>query len=92
MSPIRSRLELELIYRLGWTGDLQAFTPTASFLYNTSGMLSNWLHDLSEEQIKDSNGIVPLVVPNVLSGFTGGDPPAQAVWVSLRSRHFVKLG
>ena len=68
--------------RLGWTGDLQAFAPTASFLYDTTGFLANWLHDLSVEQLKDSNGIVPLVVPNVLNTFTKGDPPAQAVWVS----------
>jgi len=74
--------ELSADSRLGWTGDLQAFAPTASFLYDTTGFLANWLHDLSAEQLKDANGIVPLVVPNVLNTFTKGDPPAQAVWVS----------
>jgi alpha-L-rhamnosidase len=49
--------------RLGWTGDIQVFSPTASFLYNTSGMLSGWLKDLAVEQIKDFNGVVPQVVP-----------------------------
>jgi alpha-L-rhamnosidase len=49
--------------RLGWTGDIQVFSPTASFLYNTSGMLSGWLKDLSVEQMEDFNGVVPLVVP-----------------------------
>jgi alpha-L-rhamnosidase len=49
--------------RLGWTGDIQVFSPTASFLYNTSGMLSGWLKDLAVEQIEDFNGVVPLVVP-----------------------------
>ena len=52
--------------RLGWTGDIQVFSPTASFLYNTSGMLSSWLKDLAAEQIHDYNGITPLVVPNIL--------------------------
>jgi alpha-L-rhamnosidase len=60
---------------------LQAFAPTASYLYDTSGFLSNWLHDLSEEQLKDSGGVVPLVVPNTLMAFEK-EPNAQAVWVS----------
>jgi alpha-L-rhamnosidase len=54
--------------RLGWTGDIQVFSPTASFLYNTSGMLSGWLKDLAVEQIKDFNGVVPLVVPVIKPG------------------------
>jgi alpha-L-rhamnosidase len=54
--------------RLGWTGDIQVFSPTASFLYNTSGMLSGWLKDLAVEQIKDFNGVVPLVVPIIKPG------------------------
>jgi alpha-L-rhamnosidase len=49
--------------RLGWTGDIQVFSPTASFLYNTSGMLSGWLKDLAVEQIEDFNGVVAAVVP-----------------------------
>jgi alpha-L-rhamnosidase len=54
--------------RLGWTGDIQVFSPTASFLYNTSGMLSGWLKDLAVEQILDFNGVVPLVVPVIKPG------------------------
>lgn len=54
--------------RLGWTGDIQVFSPTASFLYNTSGMLSGWLKDLAVEQIEDFNGVVPLVVPCIKPG------------------------
>jgi len=65
--------------RLGWTGDLQAFAPTASLLYDTAGFLANWLHDLSAEQLNDNKGVVPLVVPNTLS-FFGQEPLAQAVW------------
>ena len=36
--------------RLGWTGDIQVFSPTASFLYDTAGFLSSWLADLAAEQ------------------------------------------
>ncbi|MDP9026016.1 MAG: glycoside hydrolase family 78 protein [Actinomycetota bacterium] len=51
--------------RLGWTGDIQVFAPTASFLYNCDGFLAGWLRDLDLEQ-KHSDGIVPFIVPNVL--------------------------
>ncbi|GII92457.1 glycoside hydrolase family 78 protein [Sinosporangium siamense] len=50
--------------RLGWTGDLQVFAPTATFLYGTAGMLTSWLADLMSEQAED--GAVPLIAPNVL--------------------------
>jgi alpha-L-rhamnosidase len=49
--------------RLGWTGDIQIFGPTAAFLYNTVGLLRSWLDDLASEQLPD--GSVPHVVPDV---------------------------
>ena len=49
--------------RLGWTGDLQVFAPTAAFLYDTTGMLSSWLRDLAAEQLLDHGGLVPPYVP-----------------------------
>ena len=49
--------------RLGWTGDLQVFVPTASFLYDTTGMLRSWLADLAVEQLVDFGGHVPNFVP-----------------------------
>ena len=49
--------------RLGWTGDLQVFAPTASFLFETSGMLRSWLADLAVEQLEDHGGQVPNFVP-----------------------------
>jgi alpha-L-rhamnosidase len=52
--------------RLGWTGDIQIFAPTANFLYDTSGMLSGWLQDLAVEQLNDYSGEVPLVCPNII--------------------------
>lgn len=50
--------------RLGWTGDIQVFSPTALFLFDSAGFLSSWLADLAGEQGDD--GAVPFVVPNVL--------------------------
>lgn len=61
--------------RLGWTGDIEVFTPTASFLYDVDGFLAGWLRDLSLEQAA-SDGKVPFVVPNVLGSFGG----AAAAW------------
>lgn len=49
--------------RLGWTGDIQVFAPTASFLYDVRGFLDSWLRDLEIDQV---DGVVPFVVPNVL--------------------------
>lgn len=43
----------------------QAICPTANYLYDTSGFLANWLHDLSFEQLLDNDGRPPLVVPDV---------------------------
>lgn len=65
--------------RLGWTGDIQMFCPTATFLYDTLGFLENWLQDLSAEQLEEDRGGVP--------GFVCPDVPLkdwpripQAIW------------
>jgi alpha-L-rhamnosidase len=52
--------------RLGWTGDLQVFAPTATFLYDVSGFLADWLEDLAADQSPE--GAVPLVVPSQVFG------------------------
>jgi len=66
--------------RLGWTGDVQIFSPTALFLYDVAGFLGSWLADLAAEQAPD--GRVPNVVPEVLDGLRRGlhdhDAPAAA--------------
>jgi len=51
--------------RLGWTGDINAFAPTAAFLYDVRGMLGSWLEDLAAEQ--QEKGYVPWVVPDVMA-------------------------
>lgn len=61
--------------RLGWTGDIQVFAPTAAYLYDASGVLGSWLRDLAAEQ--DEFGSVPNFVPWIECGFPS-DP--AAVW------------
>ncbi len=51
--------------RLGWTGDLAVFAPAAAFLYDVDSFLRDWLRDLAAEQ-RAQDGVVPLVVPDVL--------------------------
>jgi alpha-L-rhamnosidase len=60
--------------RLGWTGDINAFGPSAAFLYDVRGVLGSWLKDLAAEQ--KAAGFVPWVVPDVLSNAS----PATALW------------
>ncbi|VUC23053.1 unnamed protein product [Clonostachys rosea] len=64
--------------RLGWTGDIQVFGPTACYLYKCGGMLANWLRDVIAEQAING-GIVPLVVPDVMKDGPWPTVP-QAVW------------
>jgi alpha-L-rhamnosidase len=70
--------------RLGWTGDIQVFSPSASFLFDSAGFLTNWLADLAAEQHKD--GSVPYVIPDVLrdagpSTAAWGDAATIVPWV-----------
>ena len=60
--------------RLGWTGDIQIFSPTATFLFDAGGFLTSWLADLAADQQKD--GSVPFVVPDILRQ----PGPAAAAW------------
>lgn len=51
--------------RLGWTGDLAVFAPTAAYLYDVKGFLDDWFADVAAEQAA-ADGLVPFVVPDVL--------------------------
>jgi len=64
--------------RLGWTGDIQVFAPTASFLYDCSGMLGSWLQDLAIEQLPD--GTVPWFIPRIPGGPSWEPIEPGAVW------------
>jgi alpha-L-rhamnosidase len=69
--------------RLGWTGDLAVFAPSATYLYDAGAFLRDWLRDLAAEQAA-RDGLVPLVVPDVLKYETGPSafphPDATAIW------------
>ena len=56
--------------RLGWTGDAQAFSRTASYNMDVHNFFSKWLLDLAADQNHD--GRVPFVIPNVLDSMAGG--------------------
>ncbi len=63
--------------RLGWTGDAQVFSRTASFNMNVHNFFSKWLKDVAADQLP--NGAVPHVVPNVL----GKGSVASAGWADV---------
>jgi alpha-L-rhamnosidase len=56
--------------RLGWTGDAQAFSRTATFNFNVHNFFAKWLRDVEADQLQ--NGSVPFVVPNVLGQNSAG--------------------
>lgn len=64
--------------RLGWTGDAQAFAPTASTLFDVEQFWVSWLRDLELDQ--DADGSVAAVVPNILR-----DPeePTDGQWTTM---------
>ncbi|MEU4385469.1 family 78 glycoside hydrolase catalytic domain [Promicromonospora sp. NPDC023805] len=64
--------------RLGWTGDIQVFAPTSTFLYQCGGLLSSWLQDVSAEQLPD--GTVPWYVPAIPGGEQWTPPRPGAGW------------
>jgi len=64
--------------RLGWTGDAQAFSPTAAFNMDVAGFFTKWLGDVAADQF--ASGAVGHVVPNVLPQFAGHDPGGAAGW------------
>ncbi len=50
--------------RLGWTGDIAVYAPTAAFQFDVSDFLHGWLLDLAEEQAHHG-GVVPWIVPRL---------------------------
>ena len=60
--------------RLGWTGDVTAFCPTAAFNENIMPFMTKWLRDLASELGPDVS--MPQVVPNIL----GNQQDGTAFW------------
>ncbi|MBR7741757.1 family 78 glycoside hydrolase catalytic domain [Phycicoccus sp. BSK3Z-2] len=69
--------------RLGWTGDISVFAPTAAYLFDVADFLRDWLADLAAEQ-RHADGVVPFVVPDTLKSdpfpFRPDQLGATAVW------------
>jgi alpha-L-rhamnosidase len=69
--------------RLGWTGDAQVFSSTASTLYDCETFWENWLADLARDQLP--TGSVPHVIPDLrrqgMAGAAGwGDAAVTVPW------------
>jgi alpha-L-rhamnosidase len=54
--------------RLGWTGDIAAFAPSAAYLFDVEAFLADWLRDVDLEQ-EHADGVVPFVIPDVIKRF-----------------------
>ena len=69
--------------RLGWTGDLAVFAPTAAYLYDVDGLPAR-LAARPGAGAGAARGIVPFVVPDALKHVRHPpefpDPDATAVW------------
>lgn len=69
--------------RLGWTGDLAVFAPSAAYLFDIEDFLRDWLADLAAEQ-GAAHGFVPFVVPDLLKYEAAGSQfsksESAAIW------------
>lgn len=52
--------------RMGWTGDIAVFAPTAAFQFDCRDFLGSWMQDLIAETEHSEGGTVPVVVPDVV--------------------------
>ncbi len=65
--------------RMGWTGDIALFAPTACYNFDLSRFLDKWLRDLRAEQLK--SGGLPNTIPVQGYGFPATMPEmAVAFW------------
>lgn len=56
--------------RLGWTGDAQAFFPTAIFNYDCHAFFKSWLDSMRADQLP--NGSIPWVIPSTAKAGSPG--------------------
>jgi alpha-L-rhamnosidase len=67
--------------RLGWTGDAQAFSRTASYLMNVHNFFTKWLKDVAADQY--ASGSIPFVIPNVIGKSATDGPGASTGWADV---------
>jgi alpha-L-rhamnosidase len=67
--------------RLGWTGDAQVFSRTASFNMNVNNFFAKWLKDVAADQY--TNGSVPFVIPNVIGDKNPNGPGGSTGWADV---------
>jgi alpha-L-rhamnosidase len=67
--------------RLGWTGDAQVFSRTASYNMNVHNFFTKWLKDVAADQYP--SGSVPFVIPNVLANGQTSGPGASTGWADV---------
>ena len=70
--------------RMGWTGDIQVFSPTAAFNFDVAAFFTRWTKDLAADQLPD--GMVTDVVPDNRFGRGGstawGDAAIIVPWTN----------
>jgi alpha-L-rhamnosidase len=69
--------------RLGWTGDIAVFAPSAAYIFDVEAFLREWLANVAAEQ-RAADGMVPFVVPDVLKYINRPShfpaPESTAIW------------
>ena len=65
--------------RLGWTGDIQAFSGTASFHYDCAAFFNKFVWDMIGLQ-KDNLGSVPFTVPEPVQWWVDRRSHGSAAW------------
>lgn len=63
--------------RLGYSGDLHVFAPTAATLYDSAGFVLNWLGDLLADQTREGSGIPPVFSPDIPVNMPFPVPPGN---------------
>ena len=64
--------------RMGWTGDIAVFSPTACFNFDMRRFLDKWLLDVRSEQLP--TGGIPNTVPVQGYGFPATMPKMAVAW------------
>lgn len=80
--------------RMGWTGDIAVFAPTATYLFDMTRFLDKWLTDVKNEQLP--SGGIPNTVPAQGYGFPAtmpvmavdfwGDASVLVPWAQYQAR------